>query len=492
MPDPAAHLDSAWRSRDFEAQVLVDLLRLSRLTLLYGAEGAGKTTLLNTGVLPLLRRRADDRNAARSEKPRVVIPFPDRRARHEAIAHGAEIAIVFDRWSDTPLATLQASLVDVLPIKSARSATSQSLACSLARWNEEFGLRFFIIFDSFEQHLVAPLERAGIVEFDEEFVRMINEPGLAVHFLLSVRDDAEALLDRFRGRSKGFGDAFLRLPSLRHATAQSLPQNSQVHPLAAVAPQVAASETPPATRSASPRPSLVPGTASTVLRPVTRWKALFARAGAQRGALEAKEGALSHDPPPASTAGARTEPHAPVENPIPHTAAAERYPPRIALAAMIAGFAMAAGSAYFTIYGYPSSSSEKSASSATVATPPAAHTAALAPVVAPAASPVDAAQPSFLEQAPAVLDAAPPPPRPQTPDKRHRPTPKAVARAAPPDMVAVATAVAIDWQTAMQRDLEVCRQETFLARVVCTEKVRWKHCAPDRWNATAECGTGTP
>jgi hypothetical protein len=64
------------RASDFEAQVLVDLLRLSRVTLLYGAQGVGKTTLLRMGVLPLLRRRSEDRNIAQPEKPQVVCPFP--------------------------------------------------------------------------------------------------------------------------------------------------------------------------------------------------------------------------------------------------------------------------------------------------------------------------------------------------------------------------------------------------------------------------------
>ena len=77
--DSAGTRVSTWRSRDFEAQMLVELLRLSRLTVLYGAEGAGKTTLLKTNVLPLLRGRAPDNRPPQDGKPRVVVPFPDRR-----------------------------------------------------------------------------------------------------------------------------------------------------------------------------------------------------------------------------------------------------------------------------------------------------------------------------------------------------------------------------------------------------------------------------
>jgi hypothetical protein len=102
----------------------------------------------------------------------------------------------------------------VLPAQSVRAAKPENLSESLAAWGKEHGLRFFIILDGFEQYLRAPHDRAGIAEFEYELVRMINEPRLPAHFLLSLRGDAAPLLDRFRERIKGFGDAFLRLPDL--------------------------------------------------------------------------------------------------------------------------------------------------------------------------------------------------------------------------------------------------------------------------------------
>src|SRR5262245_6329454 len=137
VPDTAVQLDPTWHPRDFEAQMLVDLFRLSRLTLLYGAQGAGKTTLLKTGVLPLLRRRAEDRNVTQGEKSRVVVPFPDRRAKDAAKGRSAEIAVVFDRWNDVPLAALHASILHMLPARSGRAASFQALTESLSTWNEE-------------------------------------------------------------------------------------------------------------------------------------------------------------------------------------------------------------------------------------------------------------------------------------------------------------------------------------------------------------------
>ena len=242
MLDSAGTRVSTWRSRDFEAQTLVELLRLSRLTVLYGAEGAGKTTLLKTNVLPLLRARAPDNRPPQDEKPRVVVPFPDRRVGERTA--GVEVAVIFDRWDSEPLPALMARILHTLRSKSMRTAAPLPfLTDGLTAWNEALGVRFFIILDGFEQYLRAPFDRVGIAEFDEEFVRAINTPRLAAHFLLSVRDDAEALLNRFRGRIIGFGDAFLRLPSFHKVTPPSLPAPRQTHRSATTAiPPVALAE----------------------------------------------------------------------------------------------------------------------------------------------------------------------------------------------------------------------------------------------------------
>jgi hypothetical protein len=40
------------------------------------------------------------------------------------------------------------------------------------------------------------------------------------------------------------------------------------------------------------------------------------------------------------------------------------------------------------------------------------------------------------------------------------------------------------------RQLSVRRQERFL-RIACFEEVRWKYCAPGRWNTIPECADPT-
>lgn len=476
LTDSAANRDSTWRPRDYEAQVLVALLRLSRLTVLYGAEGVGKTTLLKTGVLPLLRPRADDRNLAQDENPRVVVPFPDRHTGDGTVDRGAQVTIVFDRWGNAPLTALQAQILDALPIENTRMAAPlPSLADNFAAWNEDLGVRFFIILDCFEQHLRAPFDRAGIAEFDDEFVRMVNEPILAANFLLSVRDDAEPLMNRFRERISGFGDAYLRLPSLHHVTAPSLAPGARTHrPAAAGTSPIAASETLTTRPSKPPKPPFVLPAALTT------------------GPLPAG-GAAPGEAVPAPPI--RTELRRPV-----------RSPGRISLAAIVAGFAIGAGAGIFAVYGYQRTSTWQTASSAKGVAPATAHTADLPTVPVPPATLADHLVPPPPSERTSAVHESAPPPRSPTPIKSAKAaslTPKVAARIAPPQVdsvsparasvvraVPIAATVVIDWQTAMNQELDVCRQKRIFARVVCTEEVRWKRCAPNRWNTIPECAAG--
>jgi hypothetical protein len=502
--DSAANRDPTWHPRDFEAQMLVELLRLSRVTLLYGAQGAGKTTLLKRGVLPLLRSSFEVRNLAQGDKPRIVMPF---RGRHGGtVERGGEITIVFDRWSNTPLTDLQEQILDMLPIGSPPMATVMpTLTDILAAWNEEIGVRFFVILDSFEQHLRVPLDRAGIAEFDDEFVRMANEPLLAAHFLLSVRDDAEALLNRYGERISGFGDAFLRLPELHPVTAPSLPTGAQTHRSAAAAtPSIAETLTTrssdplfvlPAALTASTSPA---GAAFSSARPIGAPFAQDVSATAaqilpQEHPLHSS-GAGQPVIDDTTINGLETSDAVPRLTTRPELRRAARSPARISLAAIVAGFAIGAGAGYFAIYGYQEISTSPTASIAEGVVPATTHTATtetadLSTVQVPPAPHADhLVPPASSERTSAVPSSAPPPssPKPIKSVKTASPTPKVASRIAPQQAVRVATA-AIDWPTAMRRELDACHHESFFARVVCTEKVRWKHCAPDHWNAIPEC-----
>lgn len=77
-------------------------------------------------------------------------------------------------------------------------------------------------------------------------------------------------------------------------------------------------------------------------------------------------------------------------------------------------------------------------------------------------------------------------------DVDERPEPP--ARQAESEPVAVIHAKHVpanDWQTSLREELAVCGQSSFLSRVICNEKARWKYC-PGHWGSVAECPGTVP
>ena len=56
-PDPGVN----WHAHEQEARLLVELLRTSRVVLLFGQPGSDKTGFLHRALVPRLHRRSTDR-----------------------------------------------------------------------------------------------------------------------------------------------------------------------------------------------------------------------------------------------------------------------------------------------------------------------------------------------------------------------------------------------------------------------------------------------
>ena len=203
---PFGEDDTDWFfGRDREQRIIGANLRSSRLTLLYGASGVGKSSVLLAAVVPALRAVVAEERAARESAD------PDnRRPVRFAVA-------VFGSWRDAPLDGLKAAVA-----ASVEEATGEPVA----PWTPETPLReafaswlgpvrnLLVVLDQFEEYFLYHPHEDGPGTFAGELVDVVNDPDLRVNFLISLREDGLAKLDRFKGRIPGLFDNYLRVGHL--------------------------------------------------------------------------------------------------------------------------------------------------------------------------------------------------------------------------------------------------------------------------------------
>ena len=210
--------DGLLQAHDQEARLLAELLRTSRLALLFGQVGADKTALLQHDLMPLMRRRTvDQATSALVRETRVVVPFQERRSRDaiHASKHKREIIVYFDDWTDAPLAALQTRIHQAAAVPApTHTAHPASLRDTLNALSGRLNATIIILLDRFEQLLKTPTDRPGSAEFTDELVEAINEESLAANFLIALDDEARPKLASLRSRIPGFDDFSLTLAGL--------------------------------------------------------------------------------------------------------------------------------------------------------------------------------------------------------------------------------------------------------------------------------------
>jgi hypothetical protein len=158
--------------------MLANLLRGSRLTLLFGQAGAGKSGLLRNEVLPLL------------EGP-------------------LEVAILFNSWEEKPLAELQLRIENALDLP--HHVASHSLCEVLQTAKAQRQTRILILLDDFEQHLLADPQDLAHQIFAQALKAAMHHTDNLAHFFIAVRDESQALLEPWRREVRGFGDRWIRI-----------------------------------------------------------------------------------------------------------------------------------------------------------------------------------------------------------------------------------------------------------------------------------------
>lgn len=187
--------------RERESEIIAANVLAARLTVLYGPSGVGKTSVLRAGVARRLRGLA--------------------QANVDERGHPEFVVVVFDSWSEDPVAGLRAAVREGLAAQFGSALLDdqpgESLAEALNRWTKALACDVLLVLDQAEEYFLYHAEESG---FSEELPELVTRAGLRVRVLLSLREDALAKLDYFKGQIPNLFANYLRLDHLDRRSAR--------------------------------------------------------------------------------------------------------------------------------------------------------------------------------------------------------------------------------------------------------------------------------
>jgi hypothetical protein len=179
--------------RERDQRIIAANLSTAPLTILYGGSGVGKSSVLLAGVVPYLRAR-----------PRTAVAvFRNWQGATFVDSLKSECGESVERVLQKPL-----SIDPRLPLDEFLDVAVEALQGTL-----------LIIFDQFEEYFLYHPESETGQTFDAELARAINRDDLDAGFLVALREEGLAKLDRFGGRIPNLLGNTLRLEHLTAADA---------------------------------------------------------------------------------------------------------------------------------------------------------------------------------------------------------------------------------------------------------------------------------
>lgn len=189
--------------REEERDLIIANLVASRLTLLYGATGVGKSSVLGAGVMYHLHQIIGE-HRQHGKTPEFAI-VSHRVWRKDAVPE------LINRIQTDVAKTLELPVGEIFK---GNLSLSETIETASSRFED--GL--MIILDQFESFFLyhdVEVERAQENgSFAVEFPKILNRPDLRANFLISIREDALARLDCFKGSIPRLFDNYMRIEHL--------------------------------------------------------------------------------------------------------------------------------------------------------------------------------------------------------------------------------------------------------------------------------------
>jgi hypothetical protein len=184
--------------RASESRKLMDNAQSARLTLLYGKSGVGKSSLLNTGLIHPCRARA-------------IYEYKEFGSAEASV-------VAFRSWQSDPTTKLPSAIARLV---SAQCGTeldvSDDLQATLQAATEVLRGTLILVLDQFEeyfQYFSSYRDSSGPQAFENRLISVLNSRDVPIHVVVSIREDALAWLDRFKGRVPNLFENYLRIQHL--------------------------------------------------------------------------------------------------------------------------------------------------------------------------------------------------------------------------------------------------------------------------------------
>lgn len=164
-----------------DTQLIVANLFSARVTVLFGPSGVGKSSILRAGAIRDLRRRQTEA-VQRGERPDLLIVY-------------------FRTWQGHAMAALRQAIqeeAEKLLGRPVNAPAGGTLAELLQHITNELDADVMLMLDQFEEYFRYETHFGEPGSFAAEFAEAVGRSGLPVSFLLSLREDSLAELDRFK------------------------------------------------------------------------------------------------------------------------------------------------------------------------------------------------------------------------------------------------------------------------------------------------------